>query len=280
MDKLPAGSCDCHAHVFGPYHEFPLVEGRSYTPPEAPLAALESMMERVGLSRVVLIHPSAYGLDHSAMLNAIAASRYELRGVAAVGSDVADDTLERLNEGGVRAVRFTEALGVDGKPFAGAIGLDHYQAMASRLKSLGWHVHVWGPCSRVVNWLTKTEIDMPFVLDHVASLSVAEGLEGESFQTLLALLREGRIWVKLCPQRSSSCFPGYEDVRPFHEAMLEANSDNLLWASDHPFIRMGERTPSVEQLLGVFFDWTQDENVRRKILVDNPARLFGFRGAN
>ena len=278
MKNLPVGSCDCHAHVFGPYDEFPLVEGRSYTPPEAPLDLLESMMERVGLERAVLIHPSAYGLDHSAMLNAIAMSKFQLRGVAAVGADVTDETLELFDKGGVRAVRYTEALGADGKPFAGAIGLDQYEVMASRIKELGWHVHVWGPCARVTGMLKQIETDVPFVLDHAASLSVADGIGGDAFQTLLDLLREGRVWVKLCPQRSSSCFPGYEDVKPFHEAMLEANPDNLIWASDHPFIRMGERTPTVEQLLDVFLEWTQDQSLRRKILVDNPARLFDFGG--
>ena len=274
--QLPKGACDSHAHVFGPYDQFPLVEGRSYTPPEASLEALEAMMDRVGLSRAVLIHPSAYGLDHSAMLNAIAMSKFQLRGVAAVGSDVTDDTLEMFDAGGVRAVRYTEALGADGKPFAGAIGLDHYHKMASRIKSLGWHVHVWGPCARVTSMLKNIDTDVPFVLDHVASLSVAEGVDGEAFQTLLALLREGRVWVKLCPQRSSSCFPSYEDVRPFHEAMIEANPDHLVWASDHPFIRMGERTPKVEQLFDVFAKWTPDTELQRKILVDNPAKLFGF----
>jgi predicted TIM-barrel fold metal-dependent hydrolase len=113
-------------------------------------------------------------------------------------------------------------------------------------------------------------------MDHMARFDVARGVRNSAFQELLRLLADGSVWVKMTPARNSKQFPDYADVRPFHDALARANPDCLLWGSDWPYLRMADATPDAGHLLGLLDEWCGDETLRRKILADNPARLYGL----
>jgi predicted TIM-barrel fold metal-dependent hydrolase len=275
--RLPAGACDCHAHVFGPYERFPLAANRTYSPPPASLENFVAMLDAAGLTRAVLVQPSAYGFDHRAITGALARARTRLRGIAAVDANVTDSTLADLHACGIRGARITEKLDASGGRFAGSVGMDQFDALAPRLRELRWQIHIWGDCDRLHEIAPQlTRAGLPVVLDHMGSFDVSRGVRDPAFQWLLQWLQDGQIWIKLSALRNSKCFPDYEDVRPFHDALLRANPDRLVWGSDWPFLRMGAATPEVRHLLHLLDAWIGDADLLQKILVDNPAALFGF----
>ena len=274
---LPHGAWDCHAHVFGPYERFPLASERSYTPPPAPFESYVAMLDRVGFAHGVLVHPSAYGADHAAMLDALDRTGTRLRGTAVVTEKITDAELEAMHRRGVRALRFVETSGVAGQRYVGAVGLDQYPGLARRMQDLGWHAEIWATCETIVAAAPKLlELGIPLVLDHMGRFEVEKGTQDQAFQGLLRLVAEGNAWVKMTPARNSKRFPDYEDVRPFHDALLRANPERLIWGSDWPYLRMGEATPDAGHLLDLLDEWAGDETLRRKILADNPARLYGL----
>jgi predicted TIM-barrel fold metal-dependent hydrolase len=273
---LPPGAWDCHTHIFGPYERFALAAERSYTPPPAPVEDYLAMLDRVGLAHGVLVHPSAYGLNHEALLDALERAGSRLRGTAVATSAITDAELEAMHRRGVRALRFVETGGPGGQRFAGAVGLDEFPPLAPRMKALGWHAQIWATCDTVMSGgAGMFEFEVPLVLDHMARFDVARGVQDAAFQGLLHSIAEGSVWVKMTPARNSKRFPDYEDVRPFHDALVRANPDRLLWGSDWPYLRMGEATPDAGHLLDLLDNWCGDETLRRKILADNPARLYG-----
>jgi predicted TIM-barrel fold metal-dependent hydrolase len=275
--SLPADSCDCHSHVFGPYARFPLAAERGYTPPEAPLDAYLAMLERAGLARGILVHPSAYGLNHDAITAALRAHRERLRGVAVVDTTTTDATLTRLHEDGVRAARFTESSSVAGKRFVGSVGLDQLPLLAPRLRAIGWHAEIWAPAARLAQDLPQLlQLGLPLVIDHLGSIDVSRGPDDPGFQALLRGLDSDRLWVKLCVQRASRQFPDYGDIRPFVDTLVTARPDRLLWGSDWPFLNMAAQTPTPEHLLALLRHWLPNESTRQLILVQNPAIRYGY----
>ena len=276
--SLPPGAWDCHAHVFGPFERFPLAAVRSYTPPLAPFESYMAMLERAGFAHGVLVHASAYGLDHAATLDALERAGTRLRGTAVATAEITDAELEAMHRRGVRALRFSEIGGAGGRRFAGAVGLDAFPDLAPRIKELGWHAQFFATCETVVAAAPALlAFGIPLVFDHMARFNVEKGTQDQAFQGLLHLLAEGRVWVKMTPARNSKRFPDYEDVRPFHDALLRANPDRLIWGSDWPYLHMGAATPDAGHLLDLLDEWAGDETLRRKILVDNPVRLYRVR---
>ena len=274
---LPPGCWDCHAHVFGPYDRFPLAAERSYTPPEAPFEAYLAMLDRAGTTHGVLVHPSAYGANHDALLDALERSPSRLRGIGVLPPEVSDGTLEMMHKHGVRGLRFTEIGGPSGtKRFVGGVGFDAIPLLASRMKALGWHAQVWASLETLVSASpVLTAHGLPVVVDHLGQVDVGKGVGDPAFQRLLGLLGEGGLWVKLTPARNSKQFPDYPDVRPFHDALVRKNPQRLIWGSDWPYLRMGEATPDAGHLLDLLDEWTGDDALRERILVKNPAALYG-----
>jgi len=274
---LPPGACDSHAHVFGPYGRFPLMHASSYAPPLAPAALHRTMLDTLGATRGVLVQPAPYGMDASALLDALAAGKGRLRGVAVADASTAEPQLQALYDGGVRALRFVEVRTPGGAPYAGSVGVDQLLQMAPAMHHIGLHAQLWAPIDAYPHLLPRiraTGIDV--VLDHMACVKPERGVDDPAFQSVLEALREGGVWVKLTLCRVSSQAPDYLDVRPFHDALVAANPARLLWGSDWPFVRMGEQSPDAGGLLDLFHAWVPDEATRRRILVDNPAALFGF----
>lgn len=271
---LPPGACDVHAHVFGPFERFPLPPAPRYKPPLSPYENYIAMLDKVGTSNGVLVHAGAYGFDNSATIDALQRAKGRLKGVAVVAPDISDAELERLNSIGFCGVRFTE-MGAPAGP--GVLLFSDLQKMAPRLKAIGWHAQVWGKCDIIAaNSAMLRGLKIPVVFDHMGQFEAARGLADASFRSLVDLLKDGSFWLKVTAFRNSQALPEMADVRPFHEALVKAAPDRLVWGSDWPFIGMGDRMPNVGHLLDVLRNWTGDETAFNKILVANPRQLYGF----
>lgn len=275
----PAGACDTHTHVFGPFERHPVPAPSSYAPPIAPPPVHQEMLDRAGLSRAVLIQPAPYGTDNSALLEALSQRPETTRGVGVLSADADDADFERLAAANIKGLRFSEMRDPrGGGRYKGSIGLDQYLLLAPRMKEHGFVPHVWAKCATLVDLLPPAirEAGQPFVIDHLAGIDIEKGVDDPDFRTLVDLLKDGLIWIKLSLCRNSTDAPNYDSQRPFHEALIEANPERLLWASDWPFVRMYDKSPDVGHLLDVFAAWTPEAALRRRILVDNPASLYGF----
>ena len=265
----PAGACDAHCHVFGPARIFPYAPERRYTPPDAPKTMLAALHAHLGLSRAILVQASPHGTDNRAMLDAIASSNGRWRGVAIVGSDVTDHDLERLHEGGVRAARFNFVRHLGGAP-----PLEVVTRIQERVRPLGWHLvlHLDAEDIRTCEDLFR-RLTIPFVIDHMGRVDAARGIDQEPFRLLLDLMRNELAWVKVSgAERVSSAGKPFHDAIPFARALLHAAPDRTLWGTDfpHPNVRW---MPNDGELVDLFARFTDDEALRRKVLVDNPARL-------
>lgn len=267
---LPSGGWDCHAHVFGPYADFPLADDRSYTPPEALQADYLALLARLGLAHGVLVHPSAYGDRHDLLLHTLAALP-QLRGVVVMPAS-ATPQLAGLHNRGVRAARYSHRSGAGN--FAGSATLDDLVLMAPALADAGLHAELWTDCLALPAIAPALrELPVPVVIDHMGGFDVKAGVDDPGFQTLLSLLAAGKVWVKLCLYRNLLGQVGLDAGRPFHDLMIAANPDQLLWGSDWPHLRVVP-APDAAQLLQTFRDWTPAA-VCERVLVHNPARLYG-----
>jgi len=272
---VPAGACDTHFHLFGPASRFPYAPERAYTPPEAPLEALLHMHDILGIARGVIVQGNAHGTDCSALLDALQREPRRLRGAAIVGDSVNDAELRRMFDAGVRALRFHHM--PHGKGFS-AHGLKAFAALAPRMADLGLHAQFMMDVSALddalpyfANW------KLPVIIDHIGNVAAAAGVKQPGFQLLCRQLAEGKLWVKFSgAYRISGQYPDYADARPFHAALVQANPDHVVWGSDWPHPRLAENMPDTGHLLDLFNAWTPDAALRRKILVNNPARLYGF----
>ena len=271
---VPSLACDTHAHVFGPTTRYAYTPDRSYTPPDAPLAAYRHMLATLGLGRGVLVQPSVYGTDNRLLCDSLAAGGSDLRGVAVVDAEIGDDALEDLHRLGVRGLRMN-LLFKGGVPFALA------ETLAARVRPLGWHLQLLIDVSVFGDLRTRlSRLPVDVVVDHMGHLPAALGIDHPGFQALLALVRDGRCWVKLSGayRLTGERLPPYNDVTPFARALVATAPERMLWGSDwpHPMIRLP--MPNDGELLDLLADWVPEEDTRRRILVDNPARLYDFAG--
>lgn len=274
----PANACDTHAHVFGPRERFPYAPDRSYTPPDAPLAKYLAMLDTLGFARGVLVQGSAHGRDNSAMLDALEKHPQRLRGVAVADRNLTVQELGRLDRVGVRGLRFNHFYR-DGKlHYGGGVTVDDASALASTMADRGWHVQLWIDVKDLPSIVALVKSwPMPVVIDHMGRTDARAGIETPGFQSLLRLIGDGGCWVKLSgAHRLSDAWPDYGPARPFHEALVRTNPDRLVWGTDWPHPRMHAEMPNAGELLDLFNEWTGTAELRRKILVDNPARLYGF----
>jgi 2-pyrone-4,6-dicarboxylate lactonase len=275
--QIPAGACDSHCHIIGPAERFkPAAFAGAVA--DAPFARHQAMLARTGLSRALIVQPSSvYGSDHAAVLNALHHTPDAYRGVAVADRHVSDTQLAAWHAAGVRALRFIEVRAADGGRFAGSVGFEDLQLLAPRLKALGMHAQLWAPCGDIIaheKLLLGLGIDV--ALDHMGKPDTARGASDSAFIRLCDLVRDGRLWVKLSLCRNSQQFPDYPDLRPLHDALIEANPGKLVWGSDWPHLRMGPLTPDPVHLLDLFLNWTGDQAIATQILATNPAHLFGF----
>jgi predicted TIM-barrel fold metal-dependent hydrolase len=270
----PPLSCDTQAHVFGPSTQFPYAAERGYTPPDAPIASFLHLLDTLGMERGVIVHGSAHGSDNSVTLHGISQAPDRLRGIAVIAPGTPDSDLEAMAEGGIRGLRLSTML-------KGAIGTDHLESMADRIKHLNWHIviHV-GEVEEIAELeprLRKLPVDV--VIDHLGRVRGGQGVDNPGFQALLRLLREtDTCWTKISSwYRLSDQGAPYDDMTPLAEALISARTDRIIWGSNWPHpILWDYPMPNDGDLLDQFMGWAGDEATIKQILVDNPARLYGF----
>ncbi len=273
---LPVGATDCHAHICGPAQLFPYAAERIYTPPDALLPDYRALLNTLGLQRAVIVQPSVYADDNRALLAALATDPQHLRGVAVVKSSVSDNDLQALHNAGVHGLRCNI---VDLASAKGALPIDELRQLAQRIAPLKWHLELLMHVNEFPH-LTSDLGDLPvdLVFGHLGYVPTRHTTQDTGFQNLLALMREGKAWVKLTgPYRiSQQSSPPYADVQPFADALLCANAARLLWGSDWPHVMVKGVMPHDADLCDLLGDWVQDANLRKKVLVNNPAQLYGF----
>ena len=277
----PAHACDCHAHIFGPSDRFPYTEGRGYTPPDAPVESYLEMLATLGIQRGVCVQGNAHGFDNRAILDAVARYPDRLRAVGITDLRVEPRELRRWHEIGMRGLRF-HLFHPDHRPaYARGVGLDVFETFRGTMIDLGWHMQIWcdwRQLPELAHIIEEVADDMPVVIDHMLNIDAALGPDHLCFETLLRLLREDSCWVKVSgAYRVSDAYPDYPDARPLHEALIATNPEQLVWGSDWPHPQVpAEKMPNDGHLLDLFNAWTPDGEIRQQILVDNPARLYGF----
>lgn len=283
---MPSQRCDCHIHVFGPAELFPGTANRVYTPTPQTIAQYHEAFEAVGLHRAVLVQPSAYGADNRCMLGTLQSDPVRYRGVAVINAETSDDELAAMDKAGVRGVRLN--IHTDGTGTGTAGGA--LQAVAARVARYGWHVQIYAAAALIMELAPAIRAaGVPVVLDHMGGASTAAGLDEPGFRTVLELLSEGKVWVKLSgADRVTKADDGFERAVPFAKALVAANSANLVWGSDWPHLgnhggTRGQNAPpaiyrplDARALFEVLTIAVPDEKAREAILVTNAARLYRF----
>lgn len=272
---LPAGAVDAHFHVFGPDEIYPFVPGRSYTAPPAPLEAYEQLARRIGFTRAVAVQPSIYGTDNRRTLAILRETTMPMRAVIAMDQPAPDSELARLHEVGVRGIRINLV-------FRGGGNIGNARALADRIRDLGWHLQFLADVSQMEGLASRMEaLRIPVVFDHFGHVPAGKGIAEPGFRELLALMRAGIAWVKLsAPYRiTTRRSTPYVDVRAFAEALIEANPDRVLWATDWPHPAIPVPMPNDGDLAEMALSWSPDPEIRRKLFVTNAERLYGFEAA-
>jgi len=283
--EVPRGACDAHVHVIGEPKEFPLSVDRDYTPPTATADELRELLQFLNFDRVVIVTPDVYGTDNSATLSAIRQlGQDRARGVGWIAETTPSDVLDSMRAAGIVGIRLSLDQG----------GVFNAQTAAKRLwekadlaEKRGWHLQTGTPPEVIAALVTQlASCPVPVVFDTFGW--VEGGVEQAGFDAVLSLVKSGRAYVKLSePYRLSKKGPNYPDLMPVVQALVAANPDRLLWGSGWPFVSGAvpgraklDLTPHLPldagHLLNLFAGWVPDAETRRKILVANPARLYGF----
>lgn len=269
--KAPPNACDCHMHIYD--SRFPVAPNAKLRPPDATVDAYRLLQKRIGTTRNVVVTPSTYGTDNSCTLDAMAKLGPTARGVAVVDTSVVDAELKRLNDLGVRGIRFNLVQ-------SGATTIDMVEPLSRRVADLGWHVqiHMLGDqIVRIAELLQR--LPSPIVFDHMARVPQPAGVDHSAFALVLKLLDNGRTWVKLSgaymDTRTGS--PAYADVSKVAQGYVKASPERMIWGSDWPHpTEKADAKPDDAILFDLLADWAPDEAIRNRILVDNPAALYGF----
>jgi predicted TIM-barrel fold metal-dependent hydrolase len=276
----PPGAWDAHAHIFGPSDRFPYTPGRGYTPPDAPVERYVALLDHLGFAHGLVVQGNAHGFDNRALLDALECYPDRLRGIVITDTRVQPATLRDWHRLGLRGLRF-HLFSDAGRPgYVRGVGLDVFDVFRKTMAELGFVMQVfcdWRLMAEVAPTLRAISRDMPVIVDHMLNIPAARGVADPNFQALLRLVGEGHAHVKLsAAYRLSDHFPDYADAKPFHDALIAANPERLLWGTDWPHTSIAaEAMPDDGHLFDLFCAWTPDEGMRRRILVETPARLFG-----
>jgi predicted TIM-barrel fold metal-dependent hydrolase len=264
---LPAGACDCHAHIFGMADRYPFAAGRDYTPPPALVPQYLAMLETVGLDRAVIVQPSVYGYDNRSTLDAVETIGLDrARAIVAIAPTATRESLIELRARGARGVRFMH----DSSDPA-------FRTLARHLADLGMHVQLY---VRPEIWRQMLPVlhgaGVHVVLDHMAHLTADQRAEADSIDALRKALDGGRTWVKLSQYRGSLTNHPYRDTSPL-VAMIAAHApERCVWGTDWPHPNCNGHMPDDGELVDLIADWAPNLAMRQRILVDNPATLYGF----
>src|SRR5258706_14072717 len=284
---VPAGACDCHTHIHGDPEKFPFFSGRVYTPELASPEEMSALHKALRIERVVIVTPSVYGTDNSATLFGMKARGASARGVAVIDDKTPESDLDAMGKAGIRGIRLNLATG--GVSDSG-VGRPRFEAAVERVKARDWHIQLFtslAMISAIKDLVAASPV--PVVFDHFGGAQAALGLEQPGFADLVEMVRSGKAYVKISgAYRASKLGPDYADCVPLAKALIAANADRIVWGTDWP--HPDSVTPLAKQpsdvtplfqiddgrLLNQLPAWAPDAAIRKKILVDNPARLYGF----
>ncbi|MFQ3454352.1 amidohydrolase family protein [Bradyrhizobium sp. UFLA06-06] len=284
---VPAGACDCHTHIHGDPEKFPFFAGRVYTPEPASPEEMSALHKALHVERVVIVTPSVYGPDNSSTLFGITARGPTARGVAVIDDKTSESDLDAMNKAGFRGIRLNLATGGVNDP---NVGRQRFSAAIERMKARGWHVQLFTSLAMIsaIKDLVATA-PVPVVFDHFGGAEAALGTGQPGFADLLALVKSGKAYVKISgAYRASKLAPDYADATPLAQALIAANAERIVWGTDWPHPdsvtpqgrKVTDVTPLYQiddgRLLNQLPVWAPDAAIRKAILVDNPARLYGF----
>ena len=284
---VPAGACDCHTHIHGDVEKFPFFAGRVYTPEPASPEEMAALHKTLHMQRVVIVTPSVYGTDNSATRFGMKARGADARGVAVIDDKTPESDLDAMQQDGFRGIRLNLATGGVNDP---NVGRQRFSAAVDRIKARGWHVQIYTnlPVVTGIKDLVAAS-PVPVVFDHFGGAQAALGMEQPGFADLVELVTSGKAYVKISgAYRASKLAPDYQDAAPFAKALIAANADRIVWGTDWPHPdsvtppgkKATDVTPLLQiddgRLLNQLALWAPDAATRKKILVDNPVRLYGY----
>jgi predicted TIM-barrel fold metal-dependent hydrolase len=284
---VPAGACDCHTHIHADPEKFPFFAGRVYTPEQASPEEMSALHKALHIERVVIVTPSVYGPDNSATLFGIKARGATARGVAVIDDKTSESELDAMQQAGFRGIRLNLATSGVNDP---NVARQRFQAAVDRMKARGWHVQLFTSLAVIsaIKDLVATA-SVPVVFDHFGGAHAALGVDQPGFADLVELVKSGKAYVKISgAYRASKQAPDYPDAAPLARALIAANAERIVWGTDWPHPdsvtppdrKITDVTPLFQIDDGRLFNqlpvWAPDDAIRRKILVDNPARLYGF----
>jgi predicted TIM-barrel fold metal-dependent hydrolase len=282
---VPEGACDCHVHTFDPQH-FPYSPSRPYTPEPVSVEELRSLHQALHMNRVIVVQTTVYGPDNAGVLDAMKQLGSRARGVAVIDEKTPNSALDNMDRAGIRGMRLNLETAGQTDP---EIGRKRFQAAVERIKGRKWHIQIYARLT-VIEGIKDlvASAPMPVVFDHFGGMQAALGAEQPGFASLMTLIRTGKAYVKIsAPYRTSIEAPEYPDVAPLARALVASNPERILWGSDwpHPGLPVpgrsnSEITPFFQiddgRVLNFLPQWVPDPAERKTILVENPARLYGF----
>jgi 2-pyrone-4,6-dicarboxylate lactonase len=272
--RAPPGACDAHCHIFGPAERYPYAPERTYTPPDAPLSRFKALQSTLGLTRAVLVNASCHGRDNTVIVDAIAQSGGQYRGVANADDTFSERDFKILHEQGFRGVRFNFVKHLGGVPDMG-----EFERVLARIGPLGWHVDLHFDAADLLPFDAMLRaLPLPFIIDHMGRVPTEKGLEQPPFRQLLELARtDQNCWVKISgSERMSSAGPPFTDAVPFAQALIAAAPDRMLWGTDWPHPNIARHMPNDGDLVDLIPLMMPDPLMQQRILVDNPNRLYQF----
>jgi predicted TIM-barrel fold metal-dependent hydrolase len=284
---VPPGACDSHTHIFGDARQFPWTADRVYTPETASIAEMRALHRALHMDRVVIVQPSVYGTDNACILDAVRQLGSRARAVAVIGEHATRAVLDAMHTAGVRGIRIN--LATAGQTDA-SHARDRLRRSVEQLAGRNWHIQMYTGIAIIEAIRDRIAgSSVPIVFDHFGGVQASLGIAQPGFDALLALVRSGKAYVKISgAYRSSNAGPDYADVAPLAKALIAANPQRILWGSDWPHpdssIVAGRKATDIAPLLPIddgrvlnqLAVWAPDPALRRTILVDNPARLYGF----
>lgn len=275
--SLPRDACNAHCHVFGPRERFAYAADAPFVPHEdAPREALYALNDRLGLKRCIVVQSTCHGFDNRVTEHAVAGRPEDYRGIALLRPDVGDAELRRLDRAGMRGVRFNFIAHLGASTPADAV-----LALAARIEPLGWHLQVHGAPEIVLETLGDVwrRSPVPVVIDHIGRVDGAHGERGAQFQALLGLMDEPHVWVKVSGMdRVSRLGAPYADAQPLARRLVADYGERVLWGNDWPHPNPHGAAPEDDVLAGLIHQIAPDPATLRRLMVDNPARLYRFGG--
>jgi len=268
--QLPPNACDAHCHVFGPGDVFPYAPNRRYTPEDAPKETLKALHDHLGIARAVIVQASCHGSDNRAMLDALAWQPQHYRGVAILDENTPGAEIPVMHRAGVRGARFNFVKHLGGSP-----DMTVFANILRRIKPLGWHVvlHVDAPdivpLSDMMRGLT-----LPFIIDHMGRVPAKDGVDQKPLQALLDLAKLDRCWIKVSGSERID-MPPYDKAIPIARKIVEASPDRVLWGTDFPHPNSTHEADEAD-LVDLLPKIAPTPELQKKLLVDNPARLYGY----